>query len=200
MASSNAGKCEFPQKVHGWEQHCLPQEHHAGTACPTHCWSCRSDPEVPCNSPQHTGLGIRIGSVHGTTCSLHKALDGSSGTASLPRKALFLNTASLNFPGQGLLPHVRNAPSWLPHVQALCFLVCVFSPPSTQGGRGHGGDNRLMFPSRQIPARGASPLQADYRRVTEIMRIFVPFWNIISFPSTGDLVQRRQQVRKVSKF
>lgn len=44
-----------------------------------------------------------------------------------------------------------------------------------QGGRGHGGDNRLTFPSRQIPAGGVSPLQADYRRATEIMRIFVPF-------------------------
>jgi len=70
------------------------------------------------------------------------------------------------------------------HMFKCCaFCVCFQLSFSVGGKRGHSGDKRLAFHSPQTPAEGARPLQADYRRETTIIiRVFVPFKNIISFP------------------
>lgn len=156
-----------------------PQTAHALPELWVQSWRCRAE-----DSPHHSGLGIGLGSGHRVICFLNNTLSCSSALlSSLPRQTLLLNTASLNISGYELLPHVRSTPTWLPHVQVLCFL-CVFSVFLQCGGkRGQSGDKRLAFHSRQTPAEGVRPLQADYRRETRIIiRVFAPFKNIISFP------------------
>lgn len=53
--------------------------------------------------------------------------------------------------------------------------LCVFSVfLQRRGERGHTGDNRLVFHSRQAPAEGVKPLRADYRRETKIFGCLIP--------------------------
>lgn len=51
------------------------------------------------------------------------------------------------------------------------------------GEKGAEWGQEVAFHSRQTPAEGVRPLQADYRRETKILiRVFAPFKNVISFP------------------
>lgn len=61
------------------------------------------------------------------------------------------------------------------HMFKCCaFCVCFQSSFNAGGERGHTGDNRLVFHSRQAPAEGVKPLRADYRRETKIFGCLFP--------------------------
>ena len=106
-----------------------PQTAHTLPELRERSWRCHRE-----DSPHHSGLGIGLGSEHRVICFSNTSLNCSSPPlSSLLRQALLMNTASLNISGSELLPHVRSAPTWLPHVQVLCFL-CMFSAFLQCGG------------------------------------------------------------------